>query len=259
MAKMTFLEMVQSILHSMTGDEVNSWDDTVESKQVGHIIKQAYLYVQSKADLPVHKSGFELIASGDSAKPTLMTLPDDVVEIDEIRYDNKETGDTYSDYQEVVFVPASEFLTRQRQYINETSNVGEMTVTTDGKNHQIMYASNKMPEFYTTFDDTQYFFDSYDSTEDTTLQASKTLGFGTIIPGFSFGNSTTFDLNQDLEIMLLNEAKSLCFSELKQLEHPKAERTARQIWTKMQNSKRRTLRNGRGTYETYPNYGRRRP
>jgi len=253
----TLLEMTQSILNSMTGDEINSISDTTESLQVANIIKQAYLFVQTKADLPEHATVFELNSSGDSAKPTLMTIPDDVASFTEIYYDNKEPAtDTYSDYVEVTYLPFDTFLERQRGLLNDTSGVGEMVMTGNGESHNIMYKTDAFPLYYTTFDDSQLIFDSYLATEDSTLQKSKTMCHGVIIPGFTLSDSYTFDIDSNQQMILLNEAKSLCFSELKQLSHPKAERTARQLWIKAQSEKRKSPYGQKGNYSRLNSFAR---
>ena len=257
MAGFTLLEMTQDILHSMTGDEVNSISDTTESTQVANLIKQAYKLVQARGEFPEHRTTFELTASGDSAKPTLMTVPDDIAEIDEIRYDNKATGDTYSNYITVDFLPLHEFLERQKALLNLTSGVGEMVVTMNSESHNFMYMSDRFPQYYTTADDSQLIFDAYDSDEDSTLQKSKTMCFGLVIPGFTMSDSFQFDLDANQQMILFNEAKVLCFAELKQLQHPKAERSARQLWVKSQSEKRKSPYGLRGNYERLPNYARR--
>lgn len=50
--KQTLLEMVQLILSSIDGEEVNSIDDTVEANQVALIVKSVYYDMLSDISLP---------------------------------------------------------------------------------------------------------------------------------------------------------------------------------------------------------------
>lgn len=73
--KKTLLEMVQSILTSMDSDTVNSIDDTDESMQVASFLRDSYYEIASGLDLPNTFGLFQLDASGDATKPTVMYLP----------------------------------------------------------------------------------------------------------------------------------------------------------------------------------------
>ena len=78
--------MTQDILSNMSSDEVNSISDSSESLQVATIIKQKYYDIISRGDLPNHNQLFQLNASLDSTKPTLMTVPDGIGHIEYIKY-----------------------------------------------------------------------------------------------------------------------------------------------------------------------------
>lgn len=222
--RMTLLEMVQHILSAMGSDEVSSYDDTVESYQVALTIKQAFYDAAVELGLPEHDSLYELVASGDSAKPTLMTLPSTATRLDKILYDNKTATDAYSRMVEVQYMAFNDFLRMQTALSTETSDVGEMAYTNNGQSFNIMYADNRHPRYYTTTDDNSLIFDSYDSTVDTTLQASKTMAEGSVYPSFSLSNSAYPDLDPTQFPYLLAKAKTRAFNELKQ--QPNAESAA---------------------------------
>ena len=78
--------MVQSILSSMGSDEVNSISDTAESLQVADIIKQTYMNMLGRYDLPQHNQMFQLQASINPASPVLMTFPPGVTRIEWLKY-----------------------------------------------------------------------------------------------------------------------------------------------------------------------------
>jgi hypothetical protein len=103
-------------------------------------------------------------------------------------------------------------------------------------------------------------FDSYDAVVDPTgLVASKTLCWGAIIPVWTHNDVFTPDIDDNIFPLLLAEAKSLCFVNMKQQPNAKIERQARNQKVYLQNDKYRTRQaQEASTSPTGPDYGRRR-
>jgi hypothetical protein len=97
MATFTLLEMTQNILSALSSDEVSSISDTVESLQVANIIKGKYYDMVHRSDPPQQNLLFQMTASGDSTKPTLMLMPSTVSRIDWIKYYNSSPSNSPSD------------------------------------------------------------------------------------------------------------------------------------------------------------------
>ena len=226
--KFSLLDMVQEILSSLDSDEVNSINDTVESYQVAILIRSVFYDLAIDLGLPEHEGLFELNASGDAAKPTLMTVPSNVSLVRNIKYNNKLTADTYANYKEVQFKPFEDFLEDSVGLQGQASTqVGQMTITNNGESFEVMYDKTKMPQFYTTMDDYNIIFDSYLATEDTTLQKSKTMCMGVIYPTFSLTDGFTPDIDPPQFSLLKNRAKVRAFAELKQAPNQEAAGEAR--------------------------------
>ncbi len=226
--KYTLLEAVQLILSAMDSDQVNSHTDTVESLQVANILKSIYYDMASDIQLPENDGLFELDASGDSAKPTLMTLPTNATRVDWIKYDNKLTSETYSNFQDVCWLPYRDFITMQNGLRGQTSEVGEMTFTgADSTTHKIMYRKDAMPLWFTKVDNTKIIFNSYLNTEDTTLQKSKTQCYGGVYPTFTLSDGFTPQLDPTQFSLWLNLAKTRAFAELKQAVNQESASAAR--------------------------------
>lgn len=238
--KMTLLEIVQLILSSIDGEEVDDITDTTESNQVALIVKSVFNDMLSDIELPETEALVQLEASGDNAKPTLMTVPTDIIKIYNIMYDVKETGDTYPNYQGIKFLDFDEFLTMQQSLREETTGVGSMTVVSNGENYTVLYRSDRAPSFYTSIGDSILLFDSYDSSIDTTLQKSKTLCKGVPVPTFTMSNSFTPPLDPTQFSYLVNRAKVRAFNELKQQENQEAGGEARRQKIMIQKRKRKT-------------------
>jgi hypothetical protein len=240
----------------MDGEEVSNISDTAESNQVALIVKSVYYDMLSDIDLPERDTLVQLDPSGDNAKPTLMTVPDDVIKLYSIMYDNKATADTYSNYQPVKFKDFDSFLQDQQSLREETTGVGSMTVVVNGEDYPVMYRSDRMPTYYTTIGDHTILFDSYDVTEDTTLQSAKTLCKGQVVPTFTMSNSFTPALDPTQFSYLVNRAKVRAFNEIKQMENNEAGGEARRQKIIVQKRKRKTPDAPAEVYRVSSRFGR---
>jgi hypothetical protein len=235
--KFTLLDIVQEILGDMDSDEVNSIDDTVESMQVATIVRSTFYDLAIELQLPEHEGLFELIASSDPDKPTLMTVPETVSLIRSIKYNTMTADDEFSLYNDVNFLPFPDFLAQQDGYRGQTTDVGEMSFTLSGDTFEIMFATNKHPQWFTTVDDHTLIFDSYDSELDTTLQKSKTMCMGVILPTFDMVDTFTPDLDPTQFSLLKNKVRVRAFLQLKQMQHPEAAKEVRKQQIQTQKNK----------------------
>jgi hypothetical protein len=256
----TLLEIVQTVLSSMDSDEVNSINDTVESQQVVEVVKTVYNDIVSRSNLAAHKIPFNLAASADSSKPVLMTKPTNISTVDWVKYDCRLLGETDPNWNYINFKPFDTFMSQTQMLSPSESDVDSMSVTSDGFTFTFHFKNNTAPSSYTTYNDSTLIFNAYDSAVDSTLQSSKSLGWGN--KNLSFTPLDTFvpDLPDDLFSLLINEAKSLAWTELKQTAHAKAESTARRNWTHL--SKRKShipsglFNSGSHGRDMFPNFGR---
>lgn len=237
MAKMTLLEMTQNILSSMDSDEVNSIGDTVESLQVAEVIKETYFDITTGIDYPGLFGLIKLDSLSDPTQPNKLKLPEAVDSIEWVRYNGKI----------VEYLPPEDFVRRALK-----SEGYDNTVLVDG----IPVYTNKNPSFYTSFDDLVLFFDSFDISEDTTLQQSKTMCWGKKSYSFTMTDSFVPALPVDMFPRLLAEAKNTCFINYKQTANSNEAMKARRQLTRQQNNRYRagTVR----PIDRLPDYGRRR-
>lgn len=252
--KYTLLELVQSILASLESDEVNSITDTSEASDIAKLVRDVYVDMLVRANLPEHYSMSQMTASLDAAKPTVMYIPDTVEEVLWLKYNKATATDTDLSMKPVVFKPKNEFITDMYSLRVSDSNVGSFTLTTDNGFMNVLYLDDKAPSYYTTFDDRTLLFDSYDAGVDTTLQSSKTLAYTKNVIPFTFTDNFVPDLDASQFSLLLNECKSLAWAEKKQTSHTKAEVGARRGWVSLQRKKDRTEHPS--PFDKLPNYGR---
>jgi len=234
------LEIVQLLLSSMDSDEVNSISDTVESQQVADLVRSVYYDISTDLMLPEHETLFQLNASGDVTKPCLMTVPSNVTLVRTIRYDTKDDGDTYPDWTELSYKPFQDFLRDQQGLRENASGVGSQTVTLNGSTYEMLYGNDKDPQYYTTADDQQFFFDSYNAAVESTLQTSKTMCSGSVYPTFTMSDTFAPDLDPTQFSFFINRCKVRAFNELKQQVNQEAVGEARRQKIIVQKRKRKT-------------------
>jgi hypothetical protein len=273
--RMTLLDMTQNILSALDSDEVNSISDTTESVQVAGIIKTSFFNITSRSSLPVQTELFQLDSSLDLTQPVLMYRPDHVAKMQWIKYydtsvsDNDDngghdinldiietTGTTSAtpQYKYVTIIPIQQFLDRVNTFNVLDSNTFSWSFQSDNGNYNFFYKNNKQPQYCTVLQNYYIIFDGYDATQDSTLQTSKTMCYGEISPEWSMTDTFIPDLDDQQFPLLLNEAKSLAFLELKQMSHPKADQEVKRQWSTLQKDK--SLTDKPTYFNALPNFGR---
>ena len=249
MAKQTLLEMVQDILSDMNDDEVNSITDTLEGLQVAQIIKSTYDELIAGKNWPHLRTLMTLQASGDTTKPTHMKLPEDIKELESVSYDKQKLADTKIKQDLVKYLDPDAFLRLTND--RDSSDADTLTVT-DFSGVKVLVKTDVAPQFWTSFDDINLVFDSYDKVVDSTLQSAKTQCMAFRLPVFSIVDTHIPNLPLEAFPMLLAEAKSACFARLKEAPDAKSEQQA----TRQKNWMSRKAWNAAGGIK-FPDYGRR--
>ena len=252
MPRMTLLEMTQDVLSSLDSDNVNSISDTEESLQVARIIKETFYEILASRDWPFLEKVFTLTASGDSAKPTKMTVPDNIVELRTVKYDKRKSGATAPSYSDVVYKSPETFLV---ETLGRNADSAEVTSVTEGDLTLLIF-NNRAPSFYTSFDERTVWFDSYDSGIDSTLQSSKTICTGKIEPDWQ--ETDLFkpqEIPVDMFPYLMAEAKSMASLRLKRTLSDKDELNAKRHRVGKRFNKTGAVSNRK--YIDFVDYGRR--
>lgn len=234
MAKLTLLDMVQNILSALDSDPVDSIDETVEAVQVAELVKEAYFELISQRDWPFLFVLDKLQALGDTNNPTKMKIPDDWNKVKWIKYNKKE----------VQWVDPETF---NDMISNRVPQSG--VINSNG------FVINQDPQYWTSYDDTFIIFDGYDSAVDNTLQASKSVLYGTKQATWQHIDTFIPNIPEKFFPTLLAEAKSQAFVNLKQQSNAREERKATRGRMAMRNDAWRN-ENGEIKYNTLVNYGR---
>lgn len=248
MPRYTVLEMVKDILSDIDSDEVNSINDTVEALQVAQILKSTYFNIIDGRDWPHLYQPFQLTASGTTARPTHMRLPDNIIDVSWVKYDCKATGETRDRVKNITFKTPAAF-----QDILEQRDSTDTTITevADTSGISMNIYNDRAPLYFTSFDNEYVVFDAYDSAVDSTLQTAKTSCYGKVYPTWTMSDTFVPDLPTQSFSYLLNEAKSTVALRLKQMPDQKAEQHS---ITQKRRQSQAAWRIAGGI--TMPNYGR---
>lgn len=219
MATMTLLEMVQSIVNDLEADPVNQIDGTVEADQAASIIRDTYFELISQRDWPFTRKAGVLVAYGDLSNPTKMRYPLDCNKALVIKYNGAK----------ITWMEPLEFKDMLDGRDTSASNV-----ITGG------FLNDRDPLYFTSYDDDVLWFDAYDSSSDSTLQASNSWIMYHHEPAWSHVSGFTPLLPAKMFPMLLADAKSTAFLALKQQANPKEESKARRGRARFQNEAWRT-------------------
>jgi hypothetical protein len=234
MAKLTLLDMTQNILSALDSDPVDSIDETVESVQVAELIKESYFELISQRDWPFLFGLDTLTALSDVNNPTKMKIPDGINKVKWIKYNKKE----------VEYISPEDF-----KYVIDTRSETPNVVNSSG------YIINRDPKYWTTYDDVYVFFDAYNSVVDNTMQASKSVIYGTQQATWAHIDNFIPNIPEKFFPTLLAEAKSQAFVNLKQQSNVREERKASRGRMAMRNEAWRN-ESGEIKYNTKVNYGR---
>lgn len=282
MTKMTLLDLTQNILSRMSSDEVNSISDSPESLQVANIVKNKYYDIINRVKLPEHEQLVQLDPSLDRTSPVLMYVPDGIADLKWLKYFDSNildgsTSDTFEHdlnvdltatevsgsappgYLYVTILPTNQFIDMVNSFNPEDSNVESFTFTDNSNSfpssYTFYYKNDRQPMYCTIISNYYIIFDSFDNTQDSTLQSSKSMAWGRVIPSFQMVDTFIPNLAEEQFQLLLNEATALAFYELKQQPHQLAMQEANRGWSNVQKNKAVT---NRPTYfNELPNYGRR--
>lgn len=167
---------------------------------------------------------------------------------------------SYPGYKDVEILPVEEFL-RMTQSFNPTeSDVEEFTLTVNSANNgmpqvfNFYYKNDKQPQYCCIISNYYIIFDSFDDSQDSTLQASKTMSYGWVTPEFVMEDSFIPNLQEQQVPLLLNDAKSLAFTEIKNQPHQKAEEEVARQLVSLQ--KWKALADHPTYFDQLPNFGR---
>jgi hypothetical protein len=162
-------------------------------------------------------------------------------------------------YQYVTILPVQQFVDYVNGFNPTDNDVQQFnftpTATEADQSFTFYYKTDITPQFCTILQNYYVIFDSYDQTQDSTLQTNKTMCLGQAIPSWQAVDTFIPALDDQQFPLLLNEAKSLAFYEIKQIPHPKADQEVKRQWSSVQKNK--AVNTQPSYFDALPDFGRR--
>lgn len=248
MATKTVLQYVQSCLSTMDSDEVDAINDTAESMQVANLLSDVYFELLNRQEWEFLKGPVTLTAAGDITQPTRFNVPAGLRHLHNLWYNVSTSGGV--ERRELTFMEPADFLNVLGSGLAATGK----TLVTLPSQIQFYVRNDRMPSFWTTFDDQSVWCDAFRTATETSLVSSKVSALGVTIPAFSVTDTFVPTLPENTVPLLqasLNAAAHLYFKQ--QASAPDEVRVRRQL---AQARQRNSVVASRNTYYVN-NFGRR--
>ena len=216
--------MTQNILSAMNSDTVDTINGTAESTQVAQHIQDTYFKLMNERNWEHTFELDSLVGLGDVTQPTKMQMPANTLDIDFIKYDRRTSVTNPPAFTDIAYLTPHEFIsvTANRDATLSTVEAYVEPIT----NVTINVRNDVGPMYWTSFDDDYIWFDAYNSNLEATLQESKSIVHIVKEPTWTASDGFVPDLPTHMFPLLLAQAKSACFTYVKQAPSQLEERDA---------------------------------
>lgn len=204
--KRTLLYTVQRVLEKLNLDPVNSIEETVDSLLVSREAESTFYDLMTRAEWEEQIDLLKVTSVSDLSQPTVLKLDTDVHNITSFRYDVTTPDDDNKIIREITWLEPEDFLKRSYQLNSSNDEVDEVLY----KDIPILIVNNRMPKYYTSFDNEFLVFDSYDKDVEDTLVGSKTICYGKTVPSWLQEDEFEIPVQDSLFPLYLSMLASAC-------------------------------------------------
>ena len=249
--KLTLLQIVQTVLNELIGDEVTDITDTTESAAIALIARDVYYELIDSRDWTHLRSLTKPSASADVSTPTHVAIDSTWSKIEWIKYDKQVATDSSRKKYETVNYQFPDVFIEQLNGRNSLDST--VTTVTDTNGMELLIVNNRAPIYWTSLDDVNLIFDSYNAAMDTAgTDKDKFQILAYTYPTWTESNSFIPDLPIDCFSAYVEEVKSRASVDLKGVGNQKMEQSAQRLRRRISQSANKTNNGLR-----YKNYGRR--
>lgn len=233
--KQTLLEMVQRILESIDGQMIESISDTREAVQVANCVRETYYHLLYTREIRSRNNVVQLHSVSDVTRPTEFLINDDVAQITMFKYyDSKEER-----YIDLEWLDPEEFINRSLSLNPKDPNKKNIQTVKDSSGVIYNIYTDRMPSYYTSFDDKRFILDALDKEQSSTLIEQSTVVYGVVLPAFEIEDTFVPDLAPQHFTLLLSKAKVQAAYELnKTFDELENDRARKQLATANAHAKR---------------------
>jgi hypothetical protein len=174
----TVLQYVQATLSVMDSDEVDSIGDTSEATQVAELLLDVYYELINRQEWSFMRGALDITSEGITTAPTQLLLPENCKRLRIVWY-NIDTAGGFQ-RRKLKYLQPEEFLDR----FASGAAAGNRVLVNPAPNMQFYVNTDRMPSFWTSFDDSHIWCDAYEASVESTLQTNKVSAWGDRIPDF---------------------------------------------------------------------------
>lgn len=203
----------------MDSDDINSISDTEEALQITTIVEETYNELMTRKEWNHLKIPRQLESLSDADYPSTLKIPEDVMQIDTVRYDVTRDSADPVEYQTIKYKHPNDFLDYILTRRSPSSEIDSLTVK--GSGVPLLVYNDRPPTFWTSFDDQFITFDSYNINVEDTVRGNKSIVYAVVLPEFN-KNSDEFipEMPARMFPLFLAECKKACFFYLKDSQSP---------------------------------------
>lgn len=211
---------VQRVLEKLNLDPINSINDTEDAILVAREAESTFFDLLSRNTWPNQEKLIKVQSVSNTQNPTALILGEMVDQIESIRYNVTEDNSDQTVYRRMIWLEPDDFL--QMVHSRNTENDNVDVALMDGI--ELFVYNDKMPEYYTSFDNKYLILDSYDKSVSSTLLGSKTICYGSVIPVWSVTDEYIIPVNERFYPLFLSALTSACSVMLLNTQNPEEER-----------------------------------
>lgn len=202
----TLLYTVQRVLEKLNLDPVNSITDTEDSLIIAREAETTFYDMMARADWPDKIDLITVNSKNDLTEPTVLVLSENTSWIKSLRYDATTSSDNHKVIKEICWLEPEDFLEKVYSRNTDNSDVDEVKY----KDMPVFVFNDRMPEYYTSFDNVNLVLDSYDGDEEDTLNGDKTICYGRVDPTWTHDDDFVIPLQDDLHPLFLSSLTVAC-------------------------------------------------
>lgn len=231
MKRYTMLEVVQEVGRSIASDEITMMNESVEAQDITYIAVAALESLSTRREWYWRQHQVRQLTAAGGDDRTTLVLPVDVDAIEEVQYRTDIAGSNQATFTKLTFLPPDQFL----QMVNsrELSNPIVDTLTVGNDSVPIFVYNERPPRYYTQFGEGAIVCDAYDSAVDASgLSAARSMLVATVNIDTTDARTTptwVAPIPTRFFPLWLAEATASASWQLRQMQHPVAERDARRL------------------------------
>ena len=202
----TLLYTVQRVLEKLNLDPVNSINDTEDALLISREAESTFYDFVARGDWPDKIDLIEVNSVSDLNNPTALELGEETHFIKSFRYDITTSEDENKLIRDLQWLSPEDFLEKSYSLNTSLTEVDEVQY----KDIPLFVLNDKMPDYYTSFDNKMVICDSYDKATEDTLIGTKSICQGKVAPTWLQSDTFIIPVQDSLYPLYLSMLSSAC-------------------------------------------------